>query len=244
MPVPSAYPPLAPAGYPGYGSTGEYGSGYVYGQEPAVVAWVFNSLAFPRREVVAVPVAALGGGGGAVQLSDDGREALMVAEVGPLSFLPVTRDHVMAGVATSPSYRTAAAQGVPYGQGQQQQQGSGPGQKVVGGVEAAAAGLQGLGLGAGPRAGAGPTGAGTCVCRREVRMGGGQGPGVAGQAAAGGGSGHEVLYLMQNEMVRGLLLGAGRTKHDGLSGLPLTKLARYICSCACLPTHQVLMLAA
>lgn len=218
MPAPSAYPPLAPAGYPGYGSTGEHGSGYGYGQGPAVVAWVFNSLAFPRREVVAVPVAALGGGGGggAVQLSENGSEALMVAEVGPLSFLPVTRDQVMAGVATSPSFSTAAAggspgaaaafQGVHYGQGQQQHQqqhqGAGLGQEAVGGVEGATAGLQGLGLGAGPRAGAGPAGVGTCVCRREVRMGGGQGAGAAGQAAAAGGRG-EVLYLMHNEMVRG-----------------------------------------
>ncbi|PNH11582.1 Alpha-mannosidase 2C1, partial [Tetrabaena socialis] len=173
----------------------------VAGDSP--VAWAFNSLAFRRREVVAVPAAALpyrGGGATVRQWCADGSAALVVVEAAPLSLTPITVGDLAAG-ATAAAASAAAVAAAGAGA-------RAAGAVAPGGVGVATDGLGRLvletGSGGGGRRGpvADPWvgGGATCVC---VPRGGG-----SGVAVPGGGEG--LVYVMANSMIRAVFDDRGR----------------------------------
>ncbi|GLC41223.1 hypothetical protein PLESTB_001525400 [Pleodorina starrii] len=153
----------------------------------SVVAWVFNGLVFPRREVVSVPLELLPQGMSVRQMSADRTAALVVVEAPPLSLTPLAPQDLAAGATSAAA---AAAASTPT---------------AVAAAAAAAAELRAelgqmdLGGGGGGRAAA-------------ERLAGDDDPWVGGGATILRETTHDggVIYSMQNSLVRAVFDSAGR----------------------------------
>ncbi|EFJ52516.1 hypothetical protein VOLCADRAFT_115992, partial [Volvox carteri f. nagariensis] len=101
--VTAAAAAAAAAAAPVTGSGG-FSPGTVVGAAARVrttVGWVYNSMAFHRREVVSVPVEMLPPGVSVRQLSADRTAALVVVDVPPLSLTPLLQQDLAAGYGSA-----------------------------------------------------------------------------------------------------------------------------------------------
>ncbi|GFR42445.1 hypothetical protein Agub_g3352 [Astrephomene gubernaculifera] len=196
----------------------------------APVAWVFNSLSFPRLEVMEVPAELLllrtaggGGGGGANvrQRTSDGTAALVVVKAPPLSLTPVWAEEVEAGATAAAAEELAAGLGA-----------AGSCSDAHGAAAAAAeveveGGLRRLNLQAAAAAPekkaassphgrkddpwvAGGGGGATCYRTTRAALSRGGAGGAAQHPGGSAGAGEGFVYVMQNNMVRAVFDEGGR----------------------------------